>query len=210
MSKPQSNKAENNIGLIAGGLIGLGYLNALGVGLITLPVAIGIGVVVTGGFGAKELMNMKGEKETKKVDEKRRPSNKAQIEEGKTIGREIAEEYITNPQATIEDSLVVKQYKKLYEEEKNKDPNSQKTIDAKFKLNVAYVAKKIVKDFHEKKEFAHDLLRVYKSNPEFSKIIIAESAFDEVANFITAHQQRSSPAPQSQISGWDKNVKERG
>ncbi len=268
MSKPQSNKAENNIGLVAGGLIGLGCLTALGVGLITLPVAIGIGAVVAGGFGAKELMNMR---EEKKAIDPNQEKNGKEIEDGykkigkksdqiaekkaitkeekigKRMGRAIAEEYLENPDEKskiIEEKL--NQLMKLMN-----NPNSKNKEDLEYQFKIFNSASILASFFNKDSSHAPELLEAYKKNsqlfvektepeiaeqlrnpPDFKenlkknrlngystyningKIIaerqaIAESAFDEVAYVITAHQQRPSPAPQSPISGWN-NLKERG
>jgi hypothetical protein len=218
MSKSQSNKSENNIGLIASGLIGLGCLTALGVGVIALPVAIGIGAVTFGALGVIELANISKNNEVEIKSEefsqfdsriasaipiKERSDigsenpkidwNKTSKENaGREIGRKIAQEHLSDPRTTKENSLVIEKYQDLYEKEKRKDANSKETKDAKFKLRVASVAKEIAKDFHEKKGFAHNLLKTYKSDLEFSNKIIALSAFDEVAKVIVEHQQNPS------------------
>jgi hypothetical protein len=244
MSKSQSNKSENNIGLIASGLIGLGCLTALGAGLITLPVAIGVGLVVVGGFGAKELMNIREEEEkinpVQTIDpfqakyEKaiqdgfieinlgRRPLNETQIEEkkateeGKRIGEEIAREHLSDPTTTTENSLVIKKYQDLYDEEKRKDADSKEAKDAKFKFRVASVAKEIAIDFTKKPQISTDILKAYKQDKEFKKEVvsfqtlrenaIAKSAFDEVAKVIVKHQQK----PSSNLGSPRVNQRSRG
>jgi hypothetical protein len=171
-----SNPQENNIGLVAGGLIGLGCLTALGVGLITLPVAIGIGAVVAGGFGAKELINMRGEKKAidpnqaryekapqqgfKEVNQERGSLNEDQ-HEGKRIGEEIALEHLLNPRTTKTNSRIIQKYQ-LEEIKQNLSPQQKK--NANFKLRVAQAAKELAINFTDKPTISTDMLEDYKKD----------------------------------------------
>ena len=207
MSKSQSNKSENNIGLIASGLIGLGCLTALGVGAIALPVAIGIGAVTFGALGVIELANIsknneveiKSEEvsqfdsriasaipikersdigsESPKIDWNKTSKENAGREIGRKIGREIAQEHLFQP--TTENSSVIKKYQNLYEEEKRKDANSKETKDAKFKLRVASVATEIAIDFVNNPELSTATLEAYKQDREFKTL--RENAIAESA-----------------------------
>jgi hypothetical protein len=241
MSKSQSNKSENNIGLIASGLIGLGCLTALGVGAIALPVAIGIGAVTFGALGAIELTNMsKNNKveiksevfsqfdsriasaipikersdigsESPKIDWNK---TSKEINAGREIGRKIAEEHLSDPATTIENSSVIKKYQNLCEKEERKNTNSQEAKDAKFKFRVAYVAKEIAIDFTKNTE-PTEMLEAYKQDNEFKKVgssfqtlrenAIAKSAFDEVAKVIAKHQQKpSSNLGSPRVNQWSR------
>ena len=147
MSKSQSNKSENNTGLIGYGLIGLGCITALGVGAISLPVAIGIGAVTFGALGAIELANISKNNEVE-IEEA-----EAQREIGREIGKEIAQEHLSDPATTTKNSSVIKKYQNLYEEEKRKDADSNETKDAKLMHRFAYVAKEIAIDFTRRDGF---------------------------------------------------------
>lgn len=181
MSKSQSNKIKNNTGLIGYGLIGLGCITALGVGAISLPVAIGIGAVTFGALGAIELANISKNNEVE-IEEA-----EAQREIGREIGEEIAREHLSDPATSTENSSVIKKYRNLYEEEKRKD--------AKFKFRVAYVAKEIAIDFTRRDGFPYPkMLEAYKGDIEFKNEVIAISAFDEVAKVIkTAEVSKKLP-----------------
>ncbi len=195
MSKSQSNKAENNIGLISGGIIGIGCITALGVGLITLPVAIGVGAVVAVGLGAKELMNIREEKKAidpnqaryekasgqgfKEFNQGRGSLNEEQIEEkkateegkrmGKKIGEEIAREHLIQPTITTEHSAIIQEYQR---EAKKQNLSPQEKKDANYKLRVAQVAKELAIDFTTKKAgFSKSMLEAYKQNEEFNKYV---------------------------------------
>ena len=178
-----SNPQENNIGLVAGGLIGLGCLTALGVGLITLPVAIGIGAVVAGGFGAKELMNIREEKKAidlnQAKNEKEIPNSykkigkksdqiaekKAITEEekiGKRMGRAIAEEYLENPDE--KSKIIEEKYNQLMKLMNN--PNSKNIEDLEYEFKIFTFASTLASFFDKDSSHAPELLEAYKKNPQ--------------------------------------------
>ena len=175
-------KAENNIGLITGGIIGIGCITALGLGIITLPVAIGVGAVVAVGFGAKELINMREDKKAidpnqardekapqqgfKEVNQRRGPLNEAHYE-GKRIGEEIALEHLSNPRTTTTNSQIIQKYQL---EAKKQNLSPQETKDANYKLIVAQTAKELAIDFTTKNaEFSKSMLEAYKQDKYFKK-----------------------------------------